>query len=258
MSAARNVVRALALAAVVAAPAAAQQQSARDTASAAASSWLGRVSVTARLGQLRPSGRSELFALMDRALLPTDGALRPRLAGGELHVALTPRFGVLLGAESGRGTVASVSRARATGVDADVRQPTTLDVASLQDVGAEWQALRWRRDGVGATDRLRVLLGAGGGVARYRLRQWGDFVDAQRSVTYGDDFGSAGRGGFGYGSATLEVPVRRWVAVQGDVRRQVGSAPMSADFASFDRLDLGGTRVAAGLRLRPAAMFGGR
>lgn len=255
MSAARNLARAFALAAVVAAPVAAQQP-ARDTASS--SSWLGRISLTARLGQLRPSGRSELFALMDRALLPTDGALRPRLAGGELHVALTPRFGVLLGAESGRGTVASVSRARATGVDADVRQRTTLDVASLQYVGAEWQAFRWRRDGAGATDRLRVLLGAGGGVARYRLRQWGDFVDAQRSVAYGDDFGSSGRGGFGYGSATLEVPVRRWVAVQGDVRRQVGSAPMSADFASFDRLDLGGTRLAVGLRLRPAALFGVR
>ena len=255
MSAARTFMLACAL---LAAPAAAQQP-ARDSAtstSSSTSSRLGRVSVTARFGQLRPSGRSELFALMDRALLPTDGALRPRLAGGELHVALTPRFGVLLGAESGRSTVASVSRARATGVDADARQLTTLDVASLRYVGAEWQAFRWKS--AGSTDRLRVLLGAGGGVARYRLHQWGDFVDAQRSVTYGDDFRSAGRGGFGYGSATLEVPVGRWIAVQGDVRRQVGSAPMSADFASFDRLDLGGTRLGVGLRLRPGALFGAR
>ena len=195
---------------------------------------------------------------MDRALLPTDGALRPRLAGGELHVALTPRFGALVGAESGRSTSASVSRAHAAGVAGDVRQQTTLDVTSLQYAGVEWQAVRWRGARAGATDRLRVLLGAGGGVARYRLRQWGDFVDAQRSVAYGDDFGSAGRGGFGYGSATLEVPVGRWAAVQGDVRRQVGSAPMSADFASLDRLDLGGMRLAVGLRLRPAAMFGVR
>jgi hypothetical protein len=39
------------------------------------------------------------------------------------------------------------------------------------------------------------------------------------------------------------------------MRHQVGSAPMSADFAEFDRLDLGGTRVTAGLRIHPA---GGR
>ncbi|GLC26920.1 hypothetical protein [Roseisolibacter agri] len=257
MSAARTFVHTLALA-LLATPAAAQQPARDSSSTSSSASWLGRVSVTARLGQLRPSGRSELFALMDRALLPTDGALRPRLTGGELHVALTPRFGVLLGAESGRSTVASVSRAQATGVTADVRQQTTLDVASLQYVGMEWQAFRWRGTRAGATDRVRLLLGAGGGVARYRLHQWGDFVDAPRSVAYADDFGSAGRGGFGYGSATLEVPVRRWIAVQGDVRRQVGSAPMSADFAAFDRLDLGGTRLGVGLRLRPAAMFGAR
>ena len=139
-----------------------------------------------------------------------------------------------------------------------MRQQTTLDVTSLQYAGADWEAFRWRRAGAGATDRLRVVLGAGGGVARYRLRQWGEFVDARRSVAYADDFASAGRGGFAYGSAALEVPLRRWIALQGDVRRQVGSAPMTADFAGFDRLDLGGTRLGVGVRLHPAALVGKR
>ena len=245
-----------ALLAVAAAMPVAAQPAARD--SAPSTSWLGRVSVTARLGELRPSGRSQLYALMDRALLPTSGALRPRLAGGELHVRVARGLGAVLGAEAGQGTMASVSRARATGTSADVRQQTTLDVTSLQYAGADWEAFRWRRAGAGATDRLRVVLGAGGGVARYRLRQWGEFVDAQRGVAYADDFASAGRGGFAYGSAALEVPLRRWLSLQGDVRRQVGSAPMTADFAGFDRLDLGGTRLGVGVRLHPAALVGKR
>lgn len=245
-----------ALLAVVAVMPVAAQPAARDT--APSTSWLGRVSVSARLGELRPSGRSQLYALMDRALLPTGGALRPRLAGGELHVRVARGLGAVLGAEAGQGTMASVSRARATGTSADVRQQTTLDVTSLQYAGADWEAFRWRRAGAGAADRLRVVLGAGGGVARYRLRQWGEFVDAQRSVAYADDFASAGRGGFAYGSAALEVPLRRWIALQGDVRRQVGSAPMTADFAGFDRLDLGGTRLGVGVRLHPAALVGKR
>ena len=256
MSAAIRSVGALLL--VAAAAPATAQPAARDT--TPSTSWLGRVSVTARLGELRPSGRSQLYTLMDRALVPTSGALRPRLAGGELHVRVARGFGVVLGAEAGQGSVASVSRARATATSADARQQTTLDLTSLQYVGADWEAFRWRgaRTGARATDRLRVVLGAGGGVARYQLHQWGEFVDAQRSVAYADDFASAGRGGFAYGSAALEVPLRRWLSLQGDVRRQVGSAPMTADFAGFDRLDLGGTRLGVGVRLHPAVLVGKR
>jgi hypothetical protein len=254
MSAARTSVGALALALLAGMPAGAQQ-AARDSATA---SRLGRVSVSARIGELRPSARSEFHALMDRALVPTGGALRPRMVGGDLHVRITPRIGVLLGAESGRSTVASTSRARATGASGDVAQQTTLDLTSVQYLGAEWQAWRWRGRGADATDRLRVVLGAGGGVARYRLRQWGEFVDAQRSVAYADDFGSAGRGAMGYATAGVELPLQRWLSMEGELRRQVGSAPMSADYAGFDRLDLGGTRLGVGLRLRPAAIVGKR
>ena len=69
--------RALALAVLAAAPVAAQQAP-RDT---ARGSWLERVSVSARFAELRPAGRSEFYSLVDRALEPRSGVLRPRLAG---------------------------------------------------------------------------------------------------------------------------------------------------------------------------------
>ena len=239
----------VALGLALTAGAASAQQAQEPSPATARASWLDRVSVSARAGELRPAGGSELFTLMDRALTPGSGALRPRLAGGALHVRLGARWGVSFGAEAGGRTVASSSRAEPTSGAGPARQRTALDLTSVGWLGAEWRALRWRGAGRDGADRLRVVLGAGAGSAAYRLRQWGGFVDAERGVAYEDDFRSAGRGAFGYGSVGLEVPVLGRLALEGELRRQVGSAPMSADFAAFDRLDLGGTRLGVGVRV---------
>jgi hypothetical protein len=234
------------------------QQTPRDSvvAAPAGRSWLDRLSIAAQYGVLRPAGGSELYALVDRALTPGADALRPKLAGGELHVRVRGPWSVVLGAETGSSTVGSVSRVQpaATAGGGAPRQRTTLDLTSVQHLGASWQALRWRGGSPDASDRLRLVLGAGGGMARYRLRQWGTFVDAGRALAFENDFRSTGRGGFGYASASAEVPLRRWVALQGVLRQQAGSAPMSADYASFDRLDLGGTRLSVGVLLHPASV----
>jgi hypothetical protein len=223
-------------------------------AAALAASALGaqesaRVSVAARVATFRPAGQSELFRLMDRALAPGSGALRPTLVGGELHVRLTPRWNVVGSLETGGSTVASSSRVMALDGSPMARQSTALDLTSVWTVGAEWRALRWRGADPESRDRVRLVLGAGGGLARYGLRHWGTFTDADRLVSFDDDFRSAGHGAIGYASVGVELPVTRWLAVQGDARRQLGSAPMSEDFASFDRLDLGGTRFGLGLRV---------
>jgi hypothetical protein len=207
--------------------------------------WTDRLAVSVQAATLAPSGRSDLYVLLDRAL---DGArLRPTLVDGALHARIAADVGVVLGIETGRSTVASTSRVRAAASTSDARQQTSLEFSTMARAGVDWQAWRWR---VASRDRLRVSLGGGGGVARYRVHQWGDFVDASRSVVFSDDFRSVGRGAFGYVNATIDVPVRSWLAVQGDARRQFGSARMSGDFASFNRLDLGGTRFGAGLALR--------
>jgi hypothetical protein len=231
-----------------------QPSSATDTAThASGSAWLERLSISTTYGELQPAGRSELFRLMDRAAIPGSSALRPKLIGGELHVRVMKQWSLLVGLEAGGSTVASVSRIQPMSGQTEVRQQTSLELTSVQSLGAEWQAVRWRRAGRDAWDHLRVVLGAGGGVAHYRLRQWGDFVDVERRVAFQQDFSSAGSGGLGYVSAGVEVPLRGWVALQGEVRRQAGSAPMSSDFASFDRLDLGGTRVSVGVVLQLSA-----
>ena len=214
-------------------------------------SWRSRVGVGVRWGQLQPAGGSELYALLDRALTPGARPLRPRLAGVEVRYRVLPRWTALAGAEGGATTIASASQARAAGADA-TRQRTRLEIADAQYVGAEWRPLRGGA-GAGGREAVRLVLGAGAGVARYRLRQWGTFIDAEREIAYADDFRSSGRGAFGYAAVGVEVPVHPAAALQAQLRRQVGSAPMGADYAAFDRLDLGGTRISFGVVLeRPA------
>lgn len=252
----------VALAAIASAPAPARAQQAPESIvagpAAAGPSWLERVSIAARVGSLRPAGRSELFALLDRALVPGTRALRPTLVGGALHVRVTPAWGLLLGVETGGSTVASVSRVQPGSAPREVAQRTNLELTAVQYLGAEWQALRWRGGGADAADRLRLVLGAGAGVAHYRLRQWGEFVDEDRGVAFQDDLRSGGRGTVGHLTAAVEVPLLPWAALRGELRRQAGSAPMSADYAGFDRLDLGGTSFGAGLRIHPAGRGGRR
>lgn len=217
------------------------------------SSWLARVSVSARYGVLAPSGQSEIFSLMERALDPGTATLNPRLTGADVQLRVSSRWSVALGLEAGERTIGSVSRVLAATTTSPSAQETALQLTAVQSLGAEWRAARWRA--AGGTDHARLMLGAGVGRAQYRFRQWGAFVDASRQVGYRDDFYSTGRGMIGYASAAVEVPVRRWVALQGTVRQQLGSAPMSDDYASFNRLDLSGSSWHVGARFWPTALL---
>ncbi|HEX6630463.1 MAG TPA: hypothetical protein VF048_05205, partial [Gemmatimonadaceae bacterium] len=108
-----------------------------DTAATTAPAWLRRLDVSARYGTFLPTGRSELYALLDDALVPGARVLRPRLVGGALHLRLTDRWGLLLGAEGGGSTVASASRVGPEPASGQVRQQTSLALTSAQYVGAE-------------------------------------------------------------------------------------------------------------------------
>lgn len=211
-------------------------------------SWLSRVSVSGNTGVLQPSRGSQFYALVDGALSPGATALHPRLTGGELRIVARARWSVVGGLQAGGQTLVSVSRANATSLAGDVSQQTTLDLSSLTYIGAQFEAWQWRS---ASTTRARLLLSAGAGSARYRVRQWGDFVDATRRISFPNDFRSSGAGAIGYLGASAEVPVVRWAAINAEWRRQAGSAPMSVDYASFDRLDLGGDRLSVGLTLFP-------
>ena len=217
--------------------------------------WRERVSLEVGSGILNPTAHSQLYTLLDRALAPGGRTLQPRLLYGIVHYAVTPQVAIVLRADAGSHTTRSVSVAQPTTPAPDLRQQTTLRIRAQSTLGAQFVAWRWHgRDSSSGSDRVRLTFGAGIGAVSYGLNQHGTFVDATRLIAYRADYRSSGIGPMTYAASTLEVPVRRGVALSGILRRQWGSARMSQDYATFDRLDFGGTTGTIGLVMKPWTM----
>lgn len=228
------------------------QSATAGTADSSAMSWSARWSLEVRGSRVVSSERGQFYTLIERELRPGADALRATLPGLAVHLRITPRVTLVGGAERGDRTASSVHRVSPAG--AAVQQRTSLEYTGVQFVGLEWRALSFGRAPRNVPDgRAQLLLGAGAGRASYALRQWGDFVDVPRNVVFTDDLRSRGDGSFVWAQAAVVVPVSRTVAFRGDVRQQRGRAEMSHDFASFDKLDLGGIRWGVGLVLTPFA-----
>jgi hypothetical protein len=242
MSAVRKHIAAACALAIALAPAIAHAQRASDDTDSAARShtWRDRVGVSARYTTFRPTGHGQFFSLLDDALDPGSGALRPALTTGELRVRVLPRWTVALGMDVGASTVQSFSRAQPGPGSGDVRQQTRLSL-SAPYAGAEWEAFQVRG--------TRLVLEGGGGVMSYRVRQWGHFVDVPRNIEYAADFHSAGRGAMGYLGTAIDAPVRPWADARAELRWRSASARMNRDYATFDRLELGGRSLGAGIVL---------
>ena len=212
--------------------------------------WHDKVSVSAHLDILAPRRKSELYWLLDDALAPGAGAVRPRLVGLDVHYRMSERWSAIVGGQSGgSGTISSTSVVPPSGASGGVAQRTSLALSSMSYAGAELRAYRWPGTSPQVQDRLQVQVNGGMGVARYALRQWGSFVDVPLTEAYSADYRSHGAGAFTFLGTSVTVPVRQSIAVLLQVRRLFGSAPMSDDYSTFDRLDLGGTQFGLGVRL---------
>ncbi len=176
-----------------------------------------------------------------------------------MHVALDSRWSMVARFDAGSRTIGTTSRAAPTTPAPSLAQRTTLDLTSMLSAGVQVVAWRWRgvthADARSRSDRARLVGGAGGGRAQYRLRQWGTFVDADRRIAYNDEYRSASRDFVAYATAGVEVPLGAGVAIDGQLRRQWGSAEMNGDYDSFDRIDIGGTTLTAGIRFTPSRWF---
>ncbi|HYW49407.1 MAG TPA: hypothetical protein VE861_02310, partial [Gemmatimonadaceae bacterium] len=193
--------------------------------------------------------------LLDQALTPDASVLHPRLLSASVLYALTDDVSLVLRADAGGRSSRTTSIAQPSTPAADLSQRTTLRIRLQSTLGAQFTALRWHgRTSTPMHDHLRLQFGGGGGVVSYQLDQRGTFVDAARSLAYGAAYRSVGTGGVAYATSSLEIPVQRLATISASLRRQWGSARMTQDYATFDRLDFGGTTASVGLVLHP---FGG-
>lgn len=214
--------------------------------------WQSRFAVGISAGALSPTAHSQLYTLLDRALTPGRHMLQPRLMSGTVLYATSPNVSLVWRSDVGTHTARSVSIAQPTTPTTDLSQNTTLRIRLQSTLGAQFTAWRWEAPASSLrSDRLRLTFGAGLGVVAYQLDQRGTFVDAPDRIAYGASYRSSGVGPLTYASSSLEIPVRRQLSITAVVRHQWGSARMSQDYATFDRLDLGGTTVSIGMVAAP-------
>lgn len=214
-------------------------------------SWRERLGFTVGGGVFSPTGNSQLYWLLNRALTPGSDILQPRLLSGSIQYGVSPTVAVVLRADVGSHSSRTHSIAAPSTPAADLSQRTTLRIRMQSTLGAQFAPWQWRGPTAAHDDRLRLNVGAGGGLASYQLDQRGTFVDADRALSYGASYRSLGTGLVSYAMASVDIPIVRVAAVSVSLRKQWGSARMTRDYSSFDRLDLGGTTASLGMMLRP-------
>jgi len=95
-----------------------------------------------------------------------------------------------------------------------------------------------------------TYVGLGAGLMRYDFRQAGDFVDFNTLNIGYDEYVSKAWTPVLHALAGIEMSLGRVVMVTGEARYTWAKGPMSRDFEGFNRIDLSGISVAAGLAIR--------
>lgn len=211
--------------------------------------------LTLRAGPVLHRADSDIFDFFRSELTLDRGDFRAPAVAGELGLYLHRRVDLVLG--GGWSETESQSEFRdfveeaPDGSDMPIQQVTSLRVvpvtASVRfyplSRGQSISELAW------VPARAVPYLGAGGGVAWYRLQQSGDFVADDLSI-FTASFTSSGRAAIGHAFAGLDYWFAPRVGLNVEGRYTVGSAEPKADFATWDSIDLNGAQLGVGLTLR--------
>jgi hypothetical protein len=239
---------ALAAAAALAAPLAAQSQG---------NGFLFRVptgSFALRVGYARPNAGSDVYSsFLTNQLTLGRGDFGASDIAGDLAFRVAPRLDAALGLAYAGSRARSEYQHWVDQNDLPIEQRTTLQRVPLT------ASLKWYLEPRGRSigrfawlpRRYVPYVGVGAGAMWYRLHLWGDFVadDSAHSV-YTDSFSSADWALTGHAFAGLDVSVSPRFVVTGEARYTYAKAPLSADFQNFDRIDLSGFSLTAGVAVR--------
>ena len=84
----------------------------------------------------------------------------------------------------------------------------------------------------------------------YRFRQKGDFIDMKTMNVFSSLYESEGGAPTAHVRAGADYSLGPRFALTGDAKYTYSRAPLSRDFAGFERLDLSGLSMTAGLSVR--------
>ena len=194
---------------------------------------------------------SEIFDFSSDLLTVEKSDFNAPGIGVDLGVPVSSRLDALFGLDFTRARALSEYRDFTDTNDLPIEQQTTLSHLNL--TGSVELALipRGREIGQYAWISSSVIpyVGGGGGLFWYRFEQEGDFVDFLDLSIFTERFESNGWTPSAHVFGGVDIKLTRQLYLSTEARYVWANAELKRDFIDFDRIDLSGLRITAGVQL---------
>jgi len=206
-----------------------------------------------RVGYARPNAGSDVFSDFINQLTLSRSDFGAVELAADLAFRVAPRNDVVFSLGYAGSRARSEFQHWVDQNDLPIEQHTTLQRVPIT------ASIKWYLEPPGRSigrfawlpRRYAPYVGVGAGAMWYRLHQWGDFVanDSVHSV-FSDSFSSDDWAVTGHAFAGLDVALSPRFVLTGEARYTYAKAPMSTDFQNFNRIDLSGFSLTAGVAVR--------
>ena len=202
-----------------------------------------------RSGWLFARAGSDLFDFVESQLTIGRSDFNAPALAVDIGATASRRVDVLFGFEYSRATISSEYRNLVDNNRLPIAQRTRLQQMNLSTSakialiprGREVGRLAW------IPRPVAPYIGAGAGFVRYSFDQSGDFVDFVDLSVFAATLRSSGWTPSTHVFAGADIKVRRRLFLSAEARYLWARAPLGQDFTGFDRIDLSGAKVTAGV-----------
>jgi hypothetical protein len=169
----------------------------------------------------------------------------------DVAIAVTPRLDAVGGVEFSQASRGSEYRHMVDNNRLPIEQTTRLRQANvtagirlaLTERGRQVSSLVW------VPRTVTPYVAAGGGMMHFDLQQSGDFVDFVDLSVFTDVFRSKGWAPTAHAGAGVDVKLTRRIYATVDGRYLWAAGDLGRDWIDFDKIDLAGFRMSAGVNL---------
>jgi hypothetical protein len=213
---------------------------------APAGSW------TFRGGLAYATANSDVFAFVTDQLTIDRFDFASATVGTSLALRVSQRNDIVIDVGYSNVTHASEFRDWVDQNDQPIEQSTSLRRIPITLGHRHYITSRGRAIGQFAwiPARRALYIGVGGGMMEYKFRQVGDFIDFTTLNVAHDEFVSQAWTAAAHAAAGLDITLGSLTMLTAEARYTWAKAPLSSDFKDFNKIDLSGMSVTAGLTFR--------
>lgn len=207
---------------------------------------------TFRTGLAVPTAHSDIFGQITDQLTLNRADFRSATFGTALAISVSTRNDVVFDVSYSNVSRGSEFRDWVDNNDQPIQQSTSLRRIPVTVGLRHYLTSRGRSVGRFAwiPARRSLYAGAAVGMMEYKFYQQGDFIDFATLNVFPDRFLSQSWTPLAQGTLGLDMGLGSFTMLNLEARYTWAKAHMSSDFKDFDRIDLSGVSVTAGLAFR--------